>query len=64
MAILIVIAASWLLMTLTITAMLMGAKRSNVLYRMLFGAKPNAEIHQLTIVSSLPANEQDSRLVA
>lgn len=64
MTVLIVFAASWLVMTLAITGLFLGARRSHVLYCLLFGAKPSAEVHTFATASNQASSGQDSRLVA
>ena len=62
--VLIVLAVAWLATTLAITVLLLGARRSHLIYRMLFGPKPMAEVHQLVTAPSPPTTERAPRLVA
>lgn len=64
MTVLIVLAAAWLATTLAITVLLLGARRSHLIYRVLFGRKPMAEVHQLVTAPSPSTIEQAARLVA
>ncbi len=64
MAFWLVVAGLWLVTAFVITLAFLGAKRSPLLYRWLFGQKPSAEVHQLVIAHPAAKAEVDTRLVA
>lgn len=64
MTVFIVLAAFWLALALAITGLLLAARHSRLVYGLLFGAKPTADLHQFVAGHPQSDNEQDSRLVA